>query len=94
MESSTSSANNAIAADAASALAGAATAATGAAAATTPSPQSTPAQAAGQPNVNKTLYVGNIFFEVNEQALEDYFARFGNIKSTKIIYDARGLSKG
>ena len=85
-----SGANDAVAADAASALAGAAVA-TSTAASSIPS---TPAPAAGQQAVNKTLYVGNIFFEVNETSLEDYFARFGAIKSTKIVYDARGLSKG
>jgi hypothetical protein len=75
----------------ADAAAGAAAAAGGAAAAAAPSqrsPYSAPT------DLKTTLYVGNIFFEVNEQSLEDYFSRYGAIKSTKIIYDARGLSKG
>jgi nucleolin len=41
-----------------------------------------------------TLYVGNLFFEVSEEALERHFASYGTIKKTRIIYDHRGLSKG
>ena len=85
METSSSSA-----ADAAAAMAGAAATSAGSAAA--PAQQS-PVEN-GQPAINSTLYVGNIFFEVNEQALQEYFERFGAIKKTKIVYDARGLSKG
>lgn len=76
-------------ADATSAITGAA--ATGSAAAAAPEQYT---RFGGQPSPNSTLYIGNIFFEVNEQSLEDYFARFGTIKKTKIVYDARGLSKG
>lgn len=54
----------------------------------------TPAGHSGSGNTESTLYVGNIFFEVNEQSLEDYFGRYGQINKVKIIYDARGLSKG
>ncbi|KIW07601.1 uncharacterized protein PV09_01552 [Verruconis gallopava] len=46
------------------------------------------------PSPNKIIYVGNVFFDVNDQALNDYFARFGPIKSAKISRDARGLSRG
>lgn len=41
-----------------------------------------------------TLYIGNLFFEVNEQSLQEYFSRFGPIKNTRIVYDARGLNRG
>jgi nucleolin len=45
-------------------------------------------------NVNSTLYVGNLFFEVSEASLERLFSEYGTIKKTKIIFDHRGLSKG
>ncbi|KAJ8603901.1 hypothetical protein MRB53_042036 [Persea americana] len=44
------------------------------------------------PNTN--LYIGNLFFEVTEAKLAEYFGRYGPIKSTKIVFDGRGLSKG
>lgn len=80
-------------AESAAAVAGAAAAA---GVASTPSQPATQAnsQFGGQPAPNSILYVGNIFFEVSETSLEEYFSRFGPIKSTRIIYDARGLSKG
>jgi nucleolin len=43
---------------------------------------------------SNTLYVGNLFFEVSEEALERQFAHYGPIKKTRVIYDHRGLSKG
>ncbi|KAL8828878.1 MAG: hypothetical protein Q9191_002330 [Dirinaria sp. TL-2023a] len=42
----------------------------------------------------KTVYVGNIFFDVKEAALEQEFSKAGQVESVKIIRDARGLSKG
>ena len=41
-----------------------------------------------------TLYVGNLFFDVTEDALKREMERFGAVKSIKIIHDGRGLSKG
>jgi hypothetical protein len=41
-----------------------------------------------------SLYVGNLYFEVSEATLRKEFERFGDLKSVKILYDARGLSKG
>ena len=41
-----------------------------------------------------TVYVGNLFFDVTEDRLKQDFSKFGSVKSTKIIYDGRGLSKG
>jgi len=43
---------------------------------------------------NNVLYIGNIFFEVREDQLKKEFERIGEVKSTRIIYDRRGLSKG
>lgn len=43
---------------------------------------------------NKTLYVGNLFFEVTEASLAEYFSTYGNIVKTRIVFDARGMSKG
>jgi len=42
----------------------------------------------------KVVYVGNIQFDVKEEDLQEEFKAFGQILSTKIIYDARGMSKG
>ncbi|KAG0639975.1 hypothetical protein HOY80DRAFT_885569, partial [Tuber brumale] len=42
----------------------------------------------------KVIYIGNLQFEVDEHNLRDEFKAFGPIQSTKIIYDARGMSKG
>lgn len=43
---------------------------------------------------NKQVYVGNLFFNVTEQDLQAHMSRFGPIESVKILYDARGMSKG
>lgn len=43
---------------------------------------------------SKTVYVGNLFFSVREQDIEREMSRVGKVESVKIIYDARGLSKG
>jgi len=45
-------------------------------------------------DVTKTLYVGNLFFDVKEHDLEKEFSKAGKVVKTKIIYDQRGLSKG
>ena len=45
-------------------------------------------------NITKTLYIGNIFFDVTEDDLRREFAKHGNVTSVKVVYDARGLSKG
>ncbi|PUU82264.1 hypothetical protein B9Z19DRAFT_969064, partial [Tuber borchii] len=42
----------------------------------------------------KVVYVGNIQFDVKEEDLLEEFKGFGKVLSTKIIYDARGMSKG
>jgi nucleolin len=43
---------------------------------------------------NPTVYVGNLYFEVNDNALRQHFEPFGTVKSVRIVYDHRGLSKG
>lgn len=41
-----------------------------------------------------TIHVGNLFFDVTENDLAKEFSRFGEIQNTRLIRDARGLSKG
>lgn len=47
-----------------------------------------------EPEPSKTVYVGNLFFDVRAEDLEQHFESAGPIISAKIINDARGLSKG
>ena len=42
----------------------------------------------------KTVYVGNLFFDVKEDDLKKEMAKAGNVLNVKIIHDQRGLSKG
>lgn len=42
----------------------------------------------------KAIYVGNLFFEVTEDALRQQFESFGEIASVRVVTDARGLSRG
>lgn len=42
----------------------------------------------------KTVYVGNLFFDVRSEDLKKEFERAGPIVDAKIIMDQRGLSKG
>ena len=46
------------------------------------------------PKRSNVVYVGNLFFDVKEEDLQNEFARAGRVVSTKIVLDARGLSKG
>jgi RNA recognition motif-containing protein len=43
---------------------------------------------------NQTVYVGNLLFEATPADLEREFAEFGEVVSTRVAQDARGLSKG
>lgn len=43
---------------------------------------------------SKSVYVGNLFFDVKNEDLEKEFERAGPVVDAKIITDARGLSKG
>lgn len=37
--------------------------------------------------VNMNIYVGNLSTDLSDQELEDVFAKYGKVKSTKIIRD-------
>ena len=43
---------------------------------------------------SKTVYVGNLFFDVDEAALEKEFSQAGKVTNVKVIRDGRGQSKG
>ncbi|TKA82764.1 hypothetical protein B0A55_01107 [Friedmanniomyces simplex] len=43
---------------------------------------------------SRILYVGNLFFEVTAPQLEAEFATFGVVTNSRVVTDARGLSKG
>ncbi|KAF2705320.1 RNA binding domain-containing protein [Pleomassaria siparia CBS 279.74] len=49
---------------------------------------------AHSPSPGKTIYVGNLYYEVTEDQLKRVFSRFGAIDSLKIVYDNRGMSRG
>ena len=46
------------------------------------------------PAKSKTVYVGNLFFDVKSEDLKQEFERAGQVTEAKIIIDQRGLSKG
>lgn len=48
----------------------------------------------GEAEPSKTVYVGNLFFDVRAEDLQQEFERAGKVTSSKIIMDHRGLSKG
>ena len=48
----------------------------------------------GAPKTSNVVYVGNLFFDVKEEDLQNEFEKAGRVLTTKIIEDARGLSKG
>jgi chemotaxis protein histidine kinase CheA len=58
-----------------------------------PPRQATPSSFAN-PSPTPILYIGNLFFEVTVQQLEQEFSHYGRIVNTRIVSDARGLSKG
>jgi RNA recognition motif-containing protein len=41
-----------------------------------------------------SIYIGNLLFEATPQDLEREFSAYGEIVSSKVAQDARGLSKG
>lgn len=47
-----------------------------------------------KPGVDRPLYIGNLYFDVTEDDLRRELEKYGTVKSVKIIYDGRGLSKG
>jgi RNA recognition motif-containing protein len=47
------------------------------------------------PKMGKKLYVGNLSYSVDDQALNQYFSEFGNVTSSKVMMDRdSGRSKG
>ncbi|KAI5295139.1 hypothetical protein KEM52_002266, partial [Ascosphaera acerosa] len=46
------------------------------------------------PDPCETVYIGNLFFDVTQDQLRAHCEQFGKVESVRIIYDARGLSKG
>ncbi|KAL1651381.1 hypothetical protein SLS58_000721 [Diplodia intermedia] len=42
----------------------------------------------------RTLYIGNLFYQTNEDQLRQEFSRFGDIVKTTIIKDPAGMSRG
>ncbi|KAF2270351.1 RNA-binding domain-containing protein [Lojkania enalia] len=44
--------------------------------------------------LNKTVYVGNLYYEVGEEPLKRIFSRFGELNDVRVIRDSRGLSRG
>ncbi|ORY05720.1 hypothetical protein BCR34DRAFT_543805 [Clohesyomyces aquaticus] len=57
--------------------------------------QSSKNETRGNPaNPVKTVYVGNLYYEVTQDQLQRVFSRFGPVDSVKIVYDNRGLSRG
>ena len=47
-----------------------------------------------KPELSKSVYVGNLFFDVTGEDLRQEFEKAGPVIDTKIIMDPRGLSKG
>lgn len=47
-----------------------------------------------EPEEGPNLFIGNLYFEVTDDALREEMEHFGTVKAVKIIRDPRGLSKG
>lgn len=80
--------------DAAGQVADAASSAVGSSSTAAASSSAEPSNADPSSPANKTIYIGNLFFDVKEHDLEKEFSKAGKVMKTKIIYDQRGLSKG
>ena len=52
------------------------------------------AQSASESTPSKTIYVGNLFFDVRAEDLSQEFGNAGTVVDAKVITDSRGLSKG
>lgn len=53
-----------------------------------------PGEAEGKGERSKTVYVGNLFFDVRAEDLQKEFEHAGKVVDAKVIMDQRGLSKG
>ena len=51
-------------------------------------------EAAPAETTSRSVYVGNLFFDVKAEDLRKEFEKVGEIENAKIIMDPRGLSKG
>ena len=51
-------------------------------------------EAGGETSSSKSVYVGNLFFDVRGDDLKKEFERAGPVVDAKVIMDQRGLSKG
>ena len=49
-------------------------------------------QSGVEPNVS--LYVGNLYFSVSESDLTKHMSQFGRVKGVRLVFDARGMSRG
>jgi RNA recognition motif-containing protein len=63
-------------------------------AADSPDSQNNAAGDRGEQEESASVYVGNVFFSVGPQDLEKHMSRFGRIRSVRMLYDNKGLSKG
>jgi RNA recognition motif-containing protein len=43
---------------------------------------------------NNVLYVGNLYFDVTHADLAREFSNYGDVLNSRVIHDARGLSRG
>jgi nucleolin len=57
-------------------------------------PRETQPSSFANPSPTPIIYVGNLFFEVTVAQLEQEFGRYGRVINSRIVTDARGLSKG
>ncbi|KAI9884420.1 MAG: hypothetical protein M1823_003802 [Watsoniomyces obsoletus] len=46
------------------------------------------------PDPNPSVYIGNLYFSISELDLEKQMSKFGPLKHIKLLYDARGMSRG
>lgn len=46
------------------------------------------------PPESETVYVGNLFFDVEAEDLRVRMEQFGTVIQAVVVYDNRGLSKG
>ena len=49
-------------------------------------------QSGVEPNVS--LYVGNLYFSISESDLSKHMSQFGPVKGVRLVFDARGMSRG
>ncbi|KAI8940391.1 hypothetical protein NX059_004082 [Plenodomus lindquistii] len=65
-------------------------------AAGSPREQSSRPNSGGQTPITpgKTLYIGNLYYEVTADQLKRVFSKFGEVDNVRVIYDNRGLSRG